>query len=536
MATIEDLVVGIGVDEGSLEKDLDNVKNAFDSTFAKVTAAGAALGVGLEAFARGAADTNIKTRELAAGLGISDDAMRDLVISTANVGFPLQEVLDLMETGKQQGLTSGDALKAYASFWDMVGDASGESATALGKAGTALGTMGIDVEHLSDATAALGFIQEHTTSTEGDFLAMLGRIGPDLHKAGLNVDDVAALLGLMEQQLGLTGRAARTQLMAATKESDGTLQGLLKTLGITEAQFGTYAQKVDMSSGVLQRNSDIVDQSFTPLQKLEEQAKEFSYKYGDLAQVAGYAGPILMGIGPVMKGIALATKASTYATIAQTAATAKNVVVMGVVKTATVAWTAVQWLLNIALDANPIGLLVIGIGLLIAAVVLIAKKTTWFQTIWRVAWTWIKRTAGDVWDWLKALPSKIGDVFRRIGNFISAPFRAAFNFVADAWNNTVGRLQWTVPTWVPFIGGATIGVPNLPHFHRGGIVPGSPGSEMLAVLQAGERVIPANGRGSGGDVVIRSDGSRLGDAIVELIARAVRDAGPEVIGIKAARA
>src|SRR5215471_19474242 len=120
MATIDDLVVGIGVDSSSLEKDLDSVKEAFDSTFAKVSVASAAAGVGLETFARTSADTNIKTRELAASLGIGEDAMRDLVNQTANVGFPLQEVLDLMEIGKQQGLTSGKALQDYATFWDMV--------------------------------------------------------------------------------------------------------------------------------------------------------------------------------------------------------------------------------------------------------------------------------------------------------------------------------------------------------------------------------------------------------------------------------
>ena len=97
MSTIEDLVVGIGVDADQLDKDIESVKSQFESTFAKITAAGVAAGVGMEAFARSSADSNIQTRQLAAGLGIGEDAMRDLATETANVGFPLSEIIALAE-------------------------------------------------------------------------------------------------------------------------------------------------------------------------------------------------------------------------------------------------------------------------------------------------------------------------------------------------------------------------------------------------------------------------------------------------------
>lgn len=532
MSTIEDLIVGIGIDADALEKDVEKASGVLDSAFAKMTAAGVAAGVGLEAFARSQADSNIQTRQLAASLGISEDAMRDLANETANVGFPLDEVLGLMELGKQQGLDSATALQDYANFWDKVGDATGESAVALGKAGTALQTMGIDVGHEADALSALGFIQERTTMSQADFLAMLGRLGPDLNAAGLDINETAALLGAMEQELGLTGRAARTELTSALKESDGTLDGLIDTLGLTESQLDTYMGAVDESSGIIERNSAIVDQSFTPMQKLQHEAEELKLKYGAFADVAGMAAPVLMSIGPVMTLATSAMTKNTVAAVANGAAWAKNVVVQGAVKVATVAWTVVQWLLNAALTANPIGLVIVAIAALIAIIILIAKKTTFFQDVWKVAWGWIKKTSLSVWEWLKKLPGRIGGVFEKVGRFISAPFRAAFNFVADAWNNTVGRLSWSVPSWVPLIGGNTISVPQLPHFHSGGIVPGARGQEVLGVLQAGERVIPAGQ--SGGEIVIRSGGSRMDDALVELIARAVRRGGPGAINIRTA--
>lgn len=158
----------------------------------------------------------------------------------------------------------------------------------------------------------------------------------------------------------------------------------------------------------------------------------------------------------------------------------------GIVKGATVTWTAVQWLLNVALTANPIGLIIVAIAALVAVIVLIATKTTWFQDIWKVAWGWIKKTALDVWDWLKRLPAMIGDAFKSIAEFITAPFRLAFNTIAKLWNNTIGKLSWTVPSWIPGIGGNTIAAPKLPTFHSGGIVPG--GGDQLVLARGGEGI------------------------------------------------
>jgi hypothetical protein len=184
-------------------------------------------------------------------------------------------------------------------------------------------------------------------------------------------------------------------------------------------------------------------------------------------------------------------------------------------------WTGAQWLLNVAMDANPVGAIIVAVVALIAVIVLIATKTTWFETAWKVSWGWIKRTAEDVWHWLEALPGNIGRAFSSMASTISSPFRSAFNFVADAWNNTIGKLSWTVPGWVPVIGGNTIAAPRLPKFHTGGVVPGVPGSEMLAVLQAGERVTPA-GQDSGNarSVTVRFAGntdSALAAAFIKLV-------------------
>jgi phage-related protein len=271
--------------------------------------------------------------------------------------------------------------------------------------------------------------------------------------------------------------------------------------------LGKLGEKADGAETSLIGVHDVIDGTATIMQGPGQ--------VGIVGYIQGWA-DLAGGLAPIILQLA-ETKIATIATaVAQKTAAA-----------ATKVWEGAQWLLNAAMDANPIGLTVVAIGALIAIVVLIATKTTWFQTAWRVAWGGIKTAAVDVWNWLKALPGNIAGVFSTIAGAIGAPFRAAFNFVSDAWNGTIGKLSWNVPSWVPGIGGNHIGAPHLPRFHTGGVVPGSPGSEMLAVLQAGERVTPA-GQSSTTVLELRSSGNRVDDMLVELLADAIGRRGGNV--------
>jgi hypothetical protein len=212
------------------------------------------------------------------------------------------------------------------------------------------------------------------------------------------------------------------------------------------------------------------------------------------------------------------------AAVDMAAAQRESADVTKIMSMAIAAATIAQLAFNVAMTLNPIGLVVVAVAALIAAVVLIATKTTWFQDLWKVAWGWIKKTAMDVWEWLQKVPGMLGDAFKRVVEFIYAPFRTAFNLVAKAWNATIGKLSWTVPGWIPGIGGNTISAPKLPVFHQGGVMPGAPGSEGLALLKAGEQVTPAGQSGGSMTLVVTSEGASDMDRLfVAMIQRLVRN-------------
>lgn len=103
-----------------------------------------------------------------------------------------------------------------------------------------------------------------------------------------------------------------------------------------------------------------------------------------------------------------------------------------------------------------------------------------------------------------------------IRNAINGVFRI-INSLIRAWNSlsfTIGGGEYFGVTFPSF----TIGTPNIgyiPYLHAGGIVPGAPGSDVLTVLQAGERVTPAGGGGQPivNHVHVYLDGRQLFEAV-----------------------
>jgi hypothetical protein len=184
----------------------------------------------------------------------------------------------------------------------------------------------------------------------------------------------------------------------------------------------------------------------------------------------------------VMTAATIAQKLWTAATNADTLARARALVqlvafrvaivalnvVQGIIRAATVAWTAMQWLLNAALTANPIGLVVVAIGLLIAGLVTAYKKSETFRNIVdsvaRVIKTvavgafrqlssavgWVIDKLQTVWNKIKAVKDVISNGLGAIGSVFgfgkSAPVGQLVPLAAPDVALAAGRQVPTLPT------------------------------------------------------------------------------------------
>jgi hypothetical protein len=135
---------------------------------------------------------------------------------------------------------------------------------------------------------------------------------------------------------------------------------------------------------------------------------------------------------------------------------------------------------NLAMSLNPVSLIVIGIVALGAALVVAYKKFEGFRTIVNAVFGAIKFYINKV-----TIPA-----FKTLLDVV----KTIFNGIASAWNNTVGKISFKAPSWVPKFGGKGFSVPKIPMLAAGGIVT----SPTLAMIgEAGpEAVIPLNRMGS----------------------------------------
>ena len=72
--------------------------------------------------------------------------------------------------------------------------------------------------------------------------------------------------------------------------------------------------------------------------------------------------------------------------------------VVGIARAATLAWAAVQWVLNAALNANPIGIIIVAISALVAGIIWAYNNVDWFREGLLGAWDAIKTGALWLWD------------------------------------------------------------------------------------------------------------------------------------------
>ena len=196
---------------------------------------------------------------------------------------------------------------------------------------------------------------------------------------------------------------------------------------------------------------------------------------------------IFLAVGGAIAGIATAILTVNFAMKAWTAATT--------------AFTAVQAAFNAVMALNPIFLMVAAFVAVGAALVVLQMKFDIFGKAFQA----IGSIASTVFDGIKA---GFGGVVTAVSGYVNglvAVYKGLFNGIASVWNNTVGKLSFKIPGWVPGIGGAGFDVPDIPMLADGGIV----NSPTLAMIgEAGpEAVVPLNRAGSlGNNITINVNG------------------------------
>jgi hypothetical protein len=549
--------------------------------------------------------------------------VKDAIAGVDKVGKETQSFKE-KAIGIGKSVATGLAIAAVVKFGQETVNSAMEADEAMDKVESVFGSASKSVVDFSQTVA------DKMGLSAQDYQQMVSQTGALLQSMGINNADAAKSTEVLSQRAAdlsaIYGGDAPKAMAAFDKALTGQTKGLREYgVVLSKSEIEQRAMNegyVDSAGKVTKAGMAIAAQELI-LEKTSKQAGAFAENSSDLgsqqAILAAKMENLKTTIGnmllPVLQELMVVAQPLLEFVQANITWIAPLVGAIAGLAAGIKIWTAAQWLLNIALDANPIGIVIVAVAALTAAFIYLYQNVEWFHDFINKNWpilvglmlgglpaiaaaiyvywdeivqftqwmidsiigilsniydviTWPFRVAidavvsffgalpgriqgalGSAWsiitapfvtafDWVMQQGAKIGDWFYRlpgtvqgylsslfniitypfrtafdsivnaakgvgdwfyrlpgqinqwlsnIGNIIKYPFEQAFNAIKTLWNNTIGRINFTIPSWVPGIGGRGWQAPRLA---EGGIV----NRPTLALIgEAGpEAVIPLN--------------------------------------------
>ena len=238
--------------------------------------------------------------------------------------------------------------------------------------------------------------------------------------------------------------------------------------------------------------------------------------------------PSVMGVTGAMDLANLALESNVVQTARAKAAAAAKAVTDKVVTASTKAWAAGQWLLNAALSANPIGIVVVAVAALVAGIVLAYNKSETFRNIVQTAMGAAKTAVGWVVDRVKDVVGVVQNVIDKVPN-MSGPFSVAGNLIKgyiDLWltplRAAVDLVQWLIDH-AGKLGGL---LSKIPHRESATTVP-------VAAVPLSTTATGATTAGGATQVYITVEGALDAYGVAQQIVQLLRRYGVAVTGVAA---
>jgi hypothetical protein len=437
-------LVGNLVLDGSdkIQQQLDAVNNKLQDVQAQFRAVGAAMaGIGAAGlkFSSDARKQNALIAQTAITLGVEQGALRRVETATANVTFPLQEVIDTFELLARGGMTSVDEIAKTATAFDTLGDSIGLNASQVSEILIpAFKSFGIPLTEAGKNVDKFTWLVHNTEVNLDDFASILTYLAPDMDKLGISMDDAVAILAALEAK-GISGSAATRLFRSAVTEATNTGESLADALGLTSAEIDKYKAKLDSATGITQKYADAANTQYGLLDKLKFILSQVTFSLGSFLEpfepimgAMSSLGLMFIAMPPLVGGISKVFKALSG--------------VLGLVSRAFVGLIGL-------LIANPVFLVItIAIGALIAAGVELAKHWDEVAKFFKILWADIQIAFADgvkailkfaIAPFLQGIGGILSVVGKVVGVFNKDWGRAIQN-AADDVTNVIKKIdEWT---------------------------------------------------------------------------------------------
>lgn len=420
-----------------------------------------------------------------AGWKASDmvDGLGGIMNLAAASGEDLGTVSDIVTDGlTAMGLSAGDSAR----FADVLAAASSNANTNVGLMGESFkhaaalsGTMGYSIDDLAVAlglmanagikgeqagTAVKNAIANMAKPTEAQAILM-ENLGLSLVDSNGEMKSLGTVMNELRSAFGGLTKDQQASA-AATLFGKESMAGMLSIINTSEADYNKLSAAIRDSEGSAKQMADTMNDNLSgDMTLLKSQLEGIQIALYEKFSPALREG--VDAISELLKGfewliahgnemktavLGLATATGTYLLYTTAIKVMKDGwMALSIVQKAV---TAGQWLLNAAMSANPIGIVIAIIAGLVAAFVHLWNTSDGFRQFWIDLWEKIKVVAGNAADWLKgvwenikssvsALVDWLKSVWERIKVFFTEIIPAAFDaFLLKVQEFIDGVINW----------------------------------------------------------------------------------------------
>lgn len=306
------------------------------------------MGVMMNIMAASAKEGSAELPQIKAALEQSGMAAKNANVSFAETNAAIQVLDKAGKKGSEGGVALRNTLATLAQGRFLPKDVQKE-----------LQAAGVDVNVLGDKTLSLADRMKPLKNIMHDSALITKLFGKENNNAA-----IALIAGIEEQE----------RLTAAVEGTNTAMEQAAIVMEAPEEKAARLKARIDdMKISFFNATGGVMG---------------YVSVLGDMSRDVGNLIPLFMGAS---KAVAFLTSASKM-----------HALWTGIVSGATKVWTAAQWLLNAAMTANPIGVIVMGIAALVAGIVWLVENVEGWGEAWDHTWNSAKLIFKGVVEGIKA--------------------------------------------------------------------------------------------------------------------------------------
>lgn len=403
-----------------LAKSTSELTGKVNKVAAGVAGVGAAVGAGLFALVNNTAQTADEIDKMSERTGIGRERLQELKYAAGQCGVEFNSIENGVKTlTKNMGKADEESkrmVEAFGSLGVEVNGANGE----LKSSSDLFEESIMKLAGMEDQTQRNILGQKIFGGSWQEMIPLINQ-GEDGIKA---LTDRAGELGLVMSEENVKANVVFGDTLADVKDSLGSIW-------------------VGLANDLLPAFQKLLDWILNNMPQIKETAGKILDALGDsIKWVTDNSDWLIPVLGGVL-GAILALNAINGLLALQAAW-----------KASTFAMTLAQGGLNAALLANPIGLIVVAIGVLVAAGIYLWKNWDTISVKLKAIWQGIKEVASGVFDGIKgAIKGMVNGVIGALNSMIRG----------------LNRIKFNVPSWVPLLGGKSFGfnIGEIPAYAKG---------------------------------------------------------------------